>query len=213
MKKIDYFALTNIGLFLLLCVFRYYARFVHYRGAEHIGEFFIYAVGIMAAIALLWYVFRHYEFDLSTLLVVQLGILMHFMGAFVLVDDHRLYDQVIGGARYDKYVHFVNAFAATLLMCRLFRIQKIPLTRVNNVFVVLVVLGLGAVIEIVEYIVVLTVPENGVGGYDNNMQDLMANLAGASSFMLAKYLWGLKTRFWDPGSRPSPARAPKQGPG
>lgn len=190
MKKIDAFALTNMLLFLLLCVFRYYARFVQYRGAAHIGEFFVYAAVIMAGIAILWFVFRHYEFEGSTLLLVQLGILMHFSGAFVTVDNHRLYDQVLFGLRYDKYVHFVNAFAATLLISRLFQIQKIALTRSNNVFVVLVVLGLGAVIEIVEYAVVLTVPQNGVGGYDNNMQDLMANLVGACSFMLAQYLWG-----------------------
>ena len=190
MKKIDAFVLTNLILFLLLCVFRYYARFVQYRGAAHIGEFFVYAAVIMLGIAILWFVFRHYEFEGSTLLLVQFGILMHFSGAFVMVDHHRLYDQVLFGLRYDKYVHFVNAFAATLLISRLFQIQKIALTRSNNVFVVLVVLGLGAVIEIVEYMVVLTVPANGVGGYDNNMQDLMANLAGACGFMLAKYAWG-----------------------
>lgn len=194
MKKIDAFALTNVVLFVLLCVFRYYARFVQYRGAAHIGEFFVYAAVIMVGIAILWFVFRHYEFEGSTLLLVQLGILMHFSGAFVMIDNHRLYDQVLFGLRYDKYVHFVNAFAATVLISRLFRIQKIALTRSNNVFVVLVVLGLGAVIEIVEYAVVLTVPQNGVGGYDNNMQDLMANLAGACSFMLAKYLWGRRAR-------------------
>jgi hypothetical protein len=51
-------------------------------------------------------------------------------------------------------------------------------------FVLLVVLGLGAVIEIVEYVVVLTVPRNGVGGYDNNMQDLIANLCGAGAFLM-----------------------------
>ncbi|MBK9573130.1 MAG: DUF2238 domain-containing protein [Rhodoferax sp.] len=194
MKKIDAFVLTNVFLFVLLCVFRYYARFVQYRGAAHIGEFFVYAAVIMLGIAILWFVFRHYEFNGSTLLLVQLGILMHFSGAFVMVDSHRLYDQVLFGLRYDKYVHFVNAFAATLLMSRLFEIQQIALTRSNNVFVVLVVLGLGAVIEIVEYLVVLTVPGNGVGGYDNNMQDLMANLVGASSFMLVKYLWGWRAR-------------------
>ncbi len=210
MKKIDAFVLTNVVLFLLLCVFRYYARFVQYRGAAHIGEFFVYAAVIMLGIAILWFVFRHYEFEGSTLLLVQLGILMHFSGAFVMVDHHRLYDQVLLGLRYDKYVHFVNAFAATLLISRLFQIQKIALTRSNNVFVVLVVLGLGAVIEIVEYMVVLTVPANGVGGYDNNMQDLMANLAGACSFMLAKYVWGWRARakLARPGSQGVQAMSP-----
>ena len=201
MKKIDAFVLTNVLLFLLLCVFRYYARFVHYRGAQHIEEFFIYAGVILLAIALLWRVFRHYAFDGPTLLVLQLGILMHFSGAFVFVNEHRLYDQILLGVRYDKYVHFVNAAAGTLLVSRLFAIQHIALTRVNRLFIVLVVLGLGAIVEIVEYLVVLTVPENGVGGYDNNMQDLMANFVGACCFMLAQSAWRKLVAKAGPGVR------------
>jgi hypothetical protein len=50
--------------------------------------------------------------------------------------------------------------------------------------------------------VVLTVPQNGVGGYDNNMQDLLANLVGASSFMLTTAL-----RSWTTGSRHLPDKA------
>jgi uncharacterized membrane protein YjdF len=90
------------------------------------------------------------------------------------------------GIQYDKYVHFVNAFSTTLLMSRLFQIQGIVLTRVNSLLMMLVVLGLGAVVEIVEYVVVLTVPSNGVGGYDNNMQDLMANFCGSLGFVLLR---------------------------
>ena len=43
--------------------------------------------------------------------------------------------------------------------------------------------------EIVEYGVVLTVPNNGVGGYDNNMQDLIANFCGSISFLLLRPLF------------------------
>ena len=184
MKKFDLFAAVNLLLFLVLCVFRYYARFIEYRGIEHIEEFFIYAGVILFGILILWTVFRHYTIDPVVLIFLQVGIVMHFCGAFVLIDGGRLYDASLLGIRYDKYVHFVNAFAATALVARLFQIQHIPLTRVNRLFVLLVVLGLGAVIEIVEYVVVLTVPRNGVGGYDNNMQDLIANLCGAGAFLM-----------------------------
>lgn len=184
MKKIDFFAMINIGLFLIMCVFRYYARFIHYRGIEHIEEFFVYAVVIISSIVFLWWIFRHYAFDAMILVLLQIGIVMHFSGAFVQIDGARLYDALVLGVRYDKYVHFVNAFSATLLVGRLFQIQGITLTRVNSVLLMLVVLGLGAVIEIVEYLVVLSVPHNGVGGYDNNMQDLIANFCGALSFLL-----------------------------
>lgn len=185
-KKIDFFAMLNLGLFLLMCVFRYYARFIHYRGIEHIEEFFVYASVIICAILLLWWVFRHYPFDAMILVLLQIGIVMHFSGAFVQMDGGRLYDAHVLGIQYDKYVHFVNAFSATLLVSRLFQIQGIALTRVNSLLLMLVVLGLGAVIEIVEYIVVLTVPSNGVGGYDNNMQDLMANFCGALGFLILR---------------------------
>ena len=144
----------------------------------------IYAGVILFGILTLWTVFRHYTIDPVVLIFLQVGIVMHFCGAFVLIDGGRLYDASLLGLRYDKYVHFVNAFAATALVARLFQIQHIPLTRVNRLFVLLVVLGLGAVIEIVEYVVVLTVPRNGVGGYDNNMQDLIANLCGAAAYLM-----------------------------
>ncbi|MFM1991977.1 MAG: hypothetical protein RJA99_4934 [Pseudomonadota bacterium] len=178
-KAIDLFGGVNLTLFLILCVFRYHARFIQYRGAAHLEEFFIYAGAIIAGVMLLWWVFRHYRFDALILACLQVGIFMHFCGAFVLIDGGRLYDAHLLGIRWDKYVHFVNAFAATALVARLFEIQRIALTRVNLVFVLLVVLGLGAVVEIVEYGVVLTVPRNGVGDYDNTMQDLLSNLCGS----------------------------------
>ena len=186
MKKIDVFAAVNGSLFLVLCVFRYHARFIEYRGAEHIEEFFVYAGVIIAGILLLWRLFRHYEFDGTVLLLVQMGIVLHFAGAFVQLDGHRLYDVYLLGLRYDKYVHFANAFAASILIARLFQIQHIALTPINSVFVLLVVLGLGAVVEIVEYFVVLTVAHQGVGDYHNNLQDLVANLVGASAHLLVR---------------------------
>lgn len=190
MRPIDAFAGLNLLLFLVLCVFRYHARFIQFRGAEHIEEFFIYAGVIIAGIGLLWSVFRRYAFDAQVLAWLQLGILMHFCGAFVTIDGGRLYDAHLLGVRWDKYVHLVNAFAACALVSRLFQIQHIALTTVNRVFVGLVVLGLGAVIEIVEYGVVLTVPRQGVGDYDNNMQDLIANLCGAVAYTVAaSALW------------------------
>jgi len=186
MKKIDVFVAVNILLFLVLCVFRYYARFIEYRGIEHIEEFFIYAGVIVAGIVLLWWVFRGYPFPALPLVLLEVGIAMHFSGAFVLVDGGRLYDTLLLGIRYDKYVHFVNAFCIALLVSHLFQVQRIEPTIINSVILLFVVLGLGALIEIVEYTVVLTVPQNGVGGYDNNMQDLIANFCGTLSFLVLR---------------------------
>jgi len=186
--RIDLFAAVNAALFLVLCVFRYHARFLEYVGADHIREFFLYAAVIFTGIVVLWRSFRSCHFDLSLLILLQIGILMHFCGAFLLIDGGRLYDAHILGVRYDKYVHLVNAFSATFLVGRVFQIQNIAPTWINTIVLVFVVMGMGALIEVVEYVVVLTVPNNLVGGYDNNMQDLMANTCGSLSFLAGRAL-------------------------
>jgi len=182
-NPLDGFAALNVALFLLLSTFRYHDRFVHYFGSARVHEFFIYAGVLILGIAWLWWTFRRYTISTAVLFWLQVGIVMHFMGAFVLIGEGRLYDQHFLGMRYDKYVHFVNAMAATALVIRLLRLRMHapkPLGAFYMLAAVLIVLGLGAVIEMVEYLVVLTVPGNGVGGYDNNMQDLLANGVGST---------------------------------
>lgn len=170
-----------------MCVFTYYARFVHYRGAANIHEFFLYATVLVAGVVLLWRAFRGYRFGAGLLLLVQAGILAHFAGAFVQWDGRRLYDFAIAGLRYDKYVHFANAFIAVRVVRHIVERHGVRIDGLVSMLLGMTVLGLGAVVEIVEYLVVRTVPGNGVGGYDNNMQDLIANALGtAVSVLLAR---------------------------
>ena len=186
-KSLDVFASANIVLFACMCVTRYFDRFVAYRGAGNIHEFFIYAVGIMTVIGLLWWHFRQLPIPAWLLWGLQAGIAMHFAGGFVTIDGHRLYDTHLFGIdrecfRFDKLVHFVNAFIATLLVGRL-QPHLGSGKFVAALFVMLTVLGLGSIVEIVEYMVCLTIPDNGVGSYDNNMQDLIANFLGGSFYV------------------------------
>lgn len=190
LRKIDIFAGVNAALFLILCVFRYHSRFEALRGAGHVEEFFVYATVILGGIVFLWRAFRHHPFDWSVLALLQVGILMHFSGAFVSIEAGRLYDAHLLGIRYDKYVHLVNAFGIAFLMGRLFRIQGIAFTRLHAILLLLAVLGLGAIIEMVEYGVVLTFETNGVGDYDNNMQDLLANFCGSLVYVAFRVLTG-----------------------
>lgn len=186
MRKLDLFFAVNIAGFLALCVLRYHDRFVAYRGVGHLEEFLLYALVILTGILGLWRTFRHQDFSTLTLGLVEVGILMHFAGALVTVGEGRLYDVHLLGIRYDKYVHLVNAFTVTMLVTWVLRLRGIQPDTINRLLVVLVVLGLGAIVEVMEYVVVLTIPGNGVGGYHNNMQDLVANLAGATSFVAAE---------------------------
>ncbi len=93
---------------------------------------------------------------------------------------------------YDKFVHFLNAFAGSAIVSHLFNLRVGHVTKtpvpVHPLAILTVVLGVGSVVEIVEYIVQLVMPHTGVGGYDNNMQDLIANLVGGGAFLLVRAL-------------------------
>jgi len=186
--NIDVFAAANTVLFAFMCAFRYFDRFVAYRGAGNLHEFFVYAAGIMAVIGLLWWHFREYRIPSWLLWGLQTGIVMHFAGGLVTIDGRRLYDVYLFGLpqvecfRYDKLVHLVNAFIAALLVGRL-QPDRSRGEFMAAAFVLLTVLGLGSVVEIVEYFVCATIPGNGVGSYDNNMQDLVANFLGGSFYV------------------------------
>jgi len=194
-RPIDIFAMVNIVLFLIMCYGTYFDRFVKYRGSEYLAEFFVYAIVILALILFTWNKVHHLEVQGWLLVMVQLGLFMHFAGGLTFVGDKRLYDAVIMGVRYDKYVHLFNAVAAGLV------VQRIPLTRalkyewIAALATILIVLGLGAFVEIIEYLVMLTIPLNGVGNYDNNMLDLIFNLFGVSiSIFLVKGVRRMVTR-------------------
>ncbi len=187
LTNLDVFVAANTLFFAGMCVFRYLDRFLAYRGEGNLHEFFIYAAGILTAIGLLWWHFRRFPIPSWLLWCLQAGIVMHFAGGFVMVDGRRLYDAHLFGLpreffRYDKLVHLANAFIAAVLVGRL-QPDRSRGEFVAASFVLLTVLGLGSVVEIIEYFVCATIPGNGVGSYDNNMQDLVANFLGGSLYV------------------------------
>ncbi len=185
-KSFDIFMFFNIILFLLMCVFVYYDRFIVYRGSERILEFYVYALLTLSVISTCWIYFRHYEINLLILCLIEFGILIHFAGGLVNIEGKRLYDNFFYHIRYDKYVHFVNSFIACVITRKVLNNFGFSIKRFDGFVVILIILGMGAIIEIVEYIVVSTVPGAGVGGYDNNMQDMIANFAGGIFYSLMK---------------------------
>lgn len=184
LKNADIFWLANLLLFLWMCQFAYYDRFIEYRGAGNLHEFFVYALLIIIGLGVGWWYFRRFTIPNYVLLLIQFGVLIHFLGGMVLINGERLYDAYILGVRFDKIVHFLNAFIAALITNFFFNILDFQIPYFRYLILIMFVLGLGAVIEIVEYVVLLTIPGNGVGGYHNNMQDLLANFVGCSTFVL-----------------------------
>ena len=194
--NVDCFVLFNLGLIVLFCIYVYYDRFVLYRGVEHILEFFIYAILLFLAIIVLWRYLRRFTFKTWTVILTEIGILMHFAGGFLKLDHRRLYEAIFFGLKYDKYVHFTNALAVSFLIKQLFGSLNLKLKNLENIIIICIVLGLGAVVEIVEYIITKTVPQNLVGFYDNNMQDLISNLVGGLCYLTINTYRNCKTHHY-----------------
>ncbi|MCL5291058.1 MAG: DUF2238 domain-containing protein [Actinobacteria bacterium] len=173
----DLFILVNFALLLMMTGIVYYA-------AE--WEFGLYAAVFIGAGFLLWRVLRKYSYPMWLFLALEVGILAHFAGGLIHFGPHntRLYGHYFIGLRFDKYVHLYNSLVGSVALRHLFRQVGLSLRRMESFIVIAVVLGIGALIEIVEYLAVTTMPSTGVGDYANNMQDLIFNLAGGSLGML-----------------------------
>jgi len=187
LKKItnkDLFAIVNIFLFLWMCYISYFDYFIHYRGYEYINEFFVYAILILMAILLAWRITRFISVSAQLLILLQIGIVINFAGGLIVLNDNRLYDNIFFGLRYDKYVHIINAFIGGILFWELYFKRLNLKLWIKNLQLIILVLGIGAVFEIIEYLVSLTIDINGVGNYDNNMQDLISNFIGAAASIL-----------------------------
>ncbi len=191
LKAIDISAILNIALFLVITFVVYYDRFVEYRGPANIHEFYIYALLIISVICLCWWYFRRFYAPVYILVLIQIAIFLHFGGAFIPVDGNRLYDAVIFGIGYDKYVHFINSFIVASTFNEIFHALHVRIPVFRNIVIVLMTLGIGAIVEIIEYLVMLTIADVGVGGYHNNMRDLIANLLGSLVFLMF-----MKTKFF-----------------
>ena len=132
---------------------------------------------------------RHLRPPLALLCLLELAFVLAMAGMAVPVGGGRLYDVTVAGVRFDKVVHVAWAFAGALAVAALVdHFGRVP-PWLRMSAAVLVVLGLGAAWELVEYAVVRSIPGAGVGGYDNNMQDLIANAGGGLASLAAPPSW------------------------
>jgi hypothetical protein len=179
LRAFDVFAAFGTLLFVGFAALVHYDRWVAVRGDDAVAEFLAYAALLVVAIWIAWLWFRRYPWPPWALAMIATGVLLHFAGGLVIHDGGRLYDVVVIGIRFDKFVHFANAFIAVRITAEIFRFEGLALGRFHRPAIVLIVLGLGALVEIAEYVVLSTIPDAGVGFYHNTLQDLIGNLCGS----------------------------------
>ena len=130
-------------------------------------------------------ILHHKRLHVTLPILVGLGIfeLMHTLGGVLMIQGVRLYDFAFGVIKFDNIVH---AFASMVMLLLAYNILKPHLDHTINykpaylmMLLVLITLGIGAVVEMVEFSGVVFLDTPGVGGYFNNALDLVYNTVGA----------------------------------
>lgn len=164
-------------------------------------EFMIYVAVIIALLGAVALTRRKIDYTLGSLVGLTVWAALHLAGGGVPVGDGRLYDVILVPVsstypilRYDQVVHIWGFGACTLVAyCLLDRMLKRPIDDSVALGFVLIMagLGMGALNEVVEFIVSQCVPESGVGGYMNTALDLCSDLIGAVGGLLY-----IRWRYW-----------------
>ncbi len=155
------------------------------------NEFVIYVAVIVAIFAGVFATLRATQFPVWMLWLLSIWGLMHVAGGAVQIGDHVLFAHRIypfldlGGDFYIlKYDQVVHAYLYGLVALMAHHTLRVPLKVTGHVFLVglaaaMISLGISGLNEIMEFLIAVTLEENGVGGYENAMLDLIFNFSGA----------------------------------
>lgn len=152
----------------------------------------LYGTVIVIGIAAGWLWLRRYEFPLWLLVYAQLGILANHAGELVRFGPQglTLYQHVFLGIRFDKCVHVYNSAAIALALSVVIEGAGIRLGRAKGVMIVLMVVGIGAVHEVLEAV---TNPFPRLTGGETPLAnvafDLLGDLIGALGASLIVGWW------------------------
>jgi mutator protein MutT len=155
------------------------------------SEFLFYESVILFFIALIGLTDAKVLYPKSLLWGLTLWAQLHLAGGGLFIGGRKLYEiillPVVGAPyhifRYDQFVHIVGFGVCTILAWHLVRrFLENPggaPPRGLRFVIVLAGLGFGALNEIVEFGSTVVLSRTGVGGYENNAIDLVADLVGA----------------------------------
>ena len=162
------------------------------------SQVWAYAVWMVAAGAVVIWVDHHVRFSTAVLVVLSVVGFAHMAGGNIVVHtngDLQFAETVLyvqswwGWIRYDLIVHFFGLGAVGIAASEALQRYTTIDTRLRALIVVLAANAAGAWVEIGEYAITLINAEALVGDYQNNMTDLIANLAGS----LAAAWWATRS--------------------
>ena len=170
--------------------------FLHHSNTEFIGY-----IGVIIFIfGLLYTTLDRTRIPASILAGISIWGLLHMLGGSLQTADGVLYAWRIfpfydGGGefyilKFDQVVHaYLYAVVALLFLHLLRNYFGNKHSQILIGFIAIsAALGVSALNEMIEFIAVLTVPDNGVGGYYNTVLDIVFNFAGAFLAVTGFYL-------------------------
>lgn len=154
-------------------------------------EFVLYVGVILLVGGLILWKQQTIRFDRGILWGLTIWGFLHLAGGNIPVGESVLYNLTLAPVlpepyhvlRYDQVVHVFGFGVATLVCHHLltpYLRDEIPRWRTLAILVVLMGSGVGAINEIIEFIVTVAVPDTNVGGYENMAIDLVCNLLGGT---------------------------------
>ena len=136
---------------------------------------------IFLFVKFLWEQAENFQLSNISLILLQSGLVMHYFGTMHIFGT-RGYNLIVAeGIRYDKLVHFVSSFAIFIVLRELSKRYNFIEGKYQKLWMILAVLGIGALVEIVEYIATWSLSQviTIQSPYDNSLQDMIADLLGA----------------------------------
>lgn len=169
-------------------------------------EFVIYVGVIVLLLAAVLLTTSQTEFPQWMLWLFSLWGLLHVLGGAVKTSTGVLFGQHIytfinrGGdfyvLKYDQIVHFylygLIGIMAYHLLRRILAVKDN--TKLTILFAIMASLGISALNEIMEFLISVVIAQNGVGGYENSMLDLIFNLFGASVAVTTYHFCCMRTK-------------------
>ena len=123
---------------------------------------------------------RSADFSIAVLWGLTAVAIGNIAGGVLLIDGAPLYElAVLGSIRYDNVFHAVAAAVGAWASLEALVSWGFRRTPVLGFGAAMMAIGAGALVEVVEYFGSLIIENDSVGGYTNNMQDLIANTVGA----------------------------------
>ena len=161
-------------------------------------EFLIYAITVIFLVAVLYKTDRYFRFSRLGLWLFNGWLALHSLGGLASFQGVRFYDlmllDLVGPPydvlKYDQFVHFYCYVVIAMLMWSV--VEKIAKADANVAAIcivnILAASSVGAINEIVEFVAVIALGSEGVGGYTNTAIDLVANLLGAMTGTLYRVM-------------------------